>query len=62
MPNQQHAAVDMLLWKVKEAFVPEPLVTKMQNVIVKKECENSTKPLHGLLPFIIQSYNVKSQI
>lgn len=37
MPNQQHAAVDMPLWKVKKAFVPEPPVTKMQNVIVKKE-------------------------
>lgn len=40
MPKQQHAAVDMHLWKVKEIFIPETRVTKMQNVIVKKECKN----------------------
>lgn len=38
MPNQQHKAVDTLIWKVKEALIPDPLdVTKNAEGIVKKE-------------------------
>lgn len=57
----------MLLWKVKEAIIPDPLdVTEIQKVIVKNKlcglCKTrlaAIKPLNGLLIYITQNYTLK---